>query len=81
LAKAGASSYNFHFEATSDPLGLIETIRGMGMKAGMAIKPATSITEITHLLDKLDYILVMTVEPGFGGQKLLVNCIHKVYLS
>lgn len=50
------------------------------MKVGMAIKPATSVTEVAHLLDKLDYILVMTVEPGFGGQKLLADCIPKVIL-
>jgi ribulose-phosphate 3-epimerase len=48
------------------------------MKVGMAIKPKTTVQEVAHLLSSLDYILVMTVEPGFGGQKLMVDCINKV---
>lgn len=50
------------------------------MKVGMALKPKTTVEEVKHLLHLLDYVLVMTVEPGFGGQKLIEDCIIKVYL-
>jgi ribulose-phosphate 3-epimerase len=48
------------------------------MKVGMAIKPKTSVSQVTNLLPHLDYVLVMTVEPGFGGQKLISECIPKI---
>lgn len=80
FAKAGASSFNFHYEATADPESLIQMIKKHGMKAGIAIKPATEVSQVEHLLPLLDYVLVMTVEPGFGGQKLITSCIPKVNL-
>lgn len=57
---------------------LIENIRAAKMDVGMAIKPGTSVDEVRDLLPLLDYILVMTVKPGFGGQSLIPNCIDKV---
>lgn len=51
------------------------------MKAGMAIKPATPVQAVKDLLPSLDYLLVMTVEPGFGGQKLVPACVQKVRLA
>lgn len=59
-------------------MALIEKSKALGMKAGMAIKPKTSVSQVTHLLPHLDYVLVMTVEPGFGGQKLITDCIPKI---
>ncbi len=64
-----------------DHVGLIEKIRKAGMTVGMAIKPKTTVDEIEHLLSLLDYVLVMTVEPGFGGQSLIESCIPKVKLN
>ncbi|CAG8490550.1 11343_t:CDS:2 [Diversispora eburnea] len=78
FAKAGASLYNFHIEATDKPLELIERIRKSGMKVGIAVKPRTSIDLIYPLADKIDLCLVMTVEPGFGGQKFMHDCMPKV---
>lgn len=64
--------------AVGNPESLIASIKAAGMKAGMAIKPKTSVEQVKHLLHLLDYILVMTVEPGFGGQKLIEECVAKV---
>ena len=77
-AALGAYSVTFHFEAASDPDLIIESIRAAGAKAAMAIKPATEIGSVLGLLTKLDMLLVMTVEPGFGGQPLIEACIAKV---
>lgn len=78
FAKAGASLYNFHIEATERPLELIEKIRETGMKVGIAVKPKTPIDLIYPFADKIDLCLVMTVEPGFGGQKFMHDCMPKV---
>ncbi|HEU4330574.1 MAG TPA: ribulose-phosphate 3-epimerase, partial [Lapillicoccus sp.] len=67
-AEAGAESVTFHVEAASDPRGLARTLRGLGARAGMAIKPRTPWEPYADLLPDLDMVLVMTVEPGFGGQ-------------
>ena len=77
-ASIGAYSVTFHFEAAADPEGIIEGIRAAGAKAAMAIKPGTEIKDVSHLFAKLDMLLVMTVEPGFGGQSLIESCIAKV---
>ncbi|MFL2982904.1 MAG: ribulose-phosphate 3-epimerase [Candidatus Neomarinimicrobiota bacterium] len=71
FARAGADNITFHIEATNDPEGLINLIRSCGCKVGIAIKPKTSLSEIYPLLDRVDIVLVMTVEPGFGGQGYL----------
>ena len=71
FARAGADNITFHIEATDDPEGLIDLIKSCGCKVGVSIKPKTSLAEIYPLLDKVDIVLVMTVEPGFGGQGYL----------
>jgi ribulose-phosphate 3-epimerase len=73
-----AHSVTFHFEAAKDPLVTITSIKAAGAKAAMAIKPATSFEEIQHLCGDLDMLLVMTVEPGFGGQSLIEEALEKV---
>jgi len=78
LASAGASLITFHIEATDDPSRLIDAIHAKGLKAGISVKPATDISVIFPLLDKLDQVLVMTVEPGFGGQKFMYEMLPKV---
>jgi ribulose-phosphate 3-epimerase len=60
---------------------LIGAIKKEGMKVGMALKPKTTVAQVQHLLHLLDYVLVMTVEPGFGGQKLMQECITKVLVN
>ena len=71
FARAGADNITFHIEATDDPEGLIDLIKSCGCKVGVSIKPKTPLAEIYPLLDKVDIVLVMTVEPGFGGQGYL----------
>ncbi|KAK9455159.1 Ribulose-phosphate 3-epimerase-like protein [Dipodascopsis uninucleata] len=78
FAKAGGDLYCFHFEATSNPSALIDQIKAAGMRAGCAIKPKTPASAVFDLVPKLDMVLVMTVEPGFGGQKFMHNCMPKV---
>ncbi|CAG8830925.1 15927_t:CDS:2 [Gigaspora margarita] len=67
-----------HVEASQDPGKLIDEIRSHGMKVGVAVKPKTSIDVIFPLGHKIDMCLVMTVEPGFGGQKFMEDCVPKV---
>lgn len=78
FANAGADLINFHLEATEDVEGCIEKIRSLGKKVGIAIKPDTPVSEVMPYLKSVDMVLVMTVEPGFGGQKLIPKCIDKV---
>ena len=68
FAKAGADNITFHIEATNDPDGIIELIKSSGCKVGVSIKPKTPLTEIFPVLQKVDVVLVMSGEPGFGGQ-------------
>jgi len=68
FAKAGADNITFHIEATNDPDGIIALIKSCGCKVGVSIKPKTPLTEIFPFLQKVDVVLVMSVEPGFGGQ-------------
>ena len=78
FADSGADMITFHLEATGDVEGTIQKIRAKGKKAGLTIKPATPARELAPYLDKIDMVLVMTVEPGFGGQKLIPSCVEKV---
>jgi ribulose-phosphate 3-epimerase len=78
FADCGADMINFHIEAVSDVTGTIEKIRQTGRKAGITIKPDTPASAVAPYLDKVDMVLVMTVEPGFGGQKLMPKCLDKV---
>ena len=68
FARAGADNITFHIEATNDPDGMIELIKSCGCKVGVSIKPKTPLTEIFPFLQKVDVVLIMSVEPGFGGQ-------------
>ncbi len=78
FASLGADIITVHYEACEDPVKAIKMIHDNGKKAGMAIKPATSVDEVKALLPSLDMILAMTVEPGFGGQSVLPECLNKV---
>jgi ribulose-phosphate 3-epimerase len=77
-AEAGAESVTFHAEAAAAPVRLARELRDRGARAGMALKPATSVEPYADLLGELDMVLVMTVEPGFGGQKFLDLCLPKI---
>ncbi len=77
-AELGCNSVTFHLEAAQDPLGLARRIRAIGSKAAIAIKPNTPFSEVEELLFEIDMLLVMTVEPGFGGQKLIPETVSKV---
>ncbi|GAB3834706.1 ribulose-phosphate 3-epimerase [Kribbella italica] len=76
--EAGASSVTFHAEACRAPIRTAREIRAKGARASMALKPATPIEPYEDLLPELDMILIMTVEPGFGGQKFLDVCLPKI---
>jgi ribulose-phosphate 3-epimerase len=76
--EAGASSVTFHIEACRAPIRTAREIRAKGARAAMALKPATPIEPYEDLLPELDMILIMTVEPGFGGQKFLDVCVPKI---
>lgn len=80
FANAGADIITFHYEAVqNDKINeIIDLIKIFGIKAGMSIKPKTEPTKILEYLDKLDMLLVMTVEPGFGGQKFMQDCAEKI---
>lgn len=77
-AEAGAESVTFHVEASSAPVRLARELRARGARAGMALRPATPIEQYADLLGELDLILIMTVEPGFGGQKFLDLMLPKL---
>ena len=77
-AELGCDSVTFHLEAASDPIDLARRIREIGSKAAIAIKPNTPFSDIESLLTEIDMLLVMTVEPGFGGQKLIPETVAKV---
>lgn len=78
MADAGCSQYTYHFETSSDQTCVIRKIREAGMRVGLAIKPQTLVESILPYVDSVDMILVMTVEPGFGGQKFMPNMLSKV---
>ncbi len=77
-AEAGAGSVTFHVEAATAPVKLARELRGHGARAGMALRPATPVEPYAELLPELDMLLLMTVEPGFGGQKFLDLVLPKV---
>lgn len=78
MASAGANQYTFHIEATDKPLELIEQIKKAGMKVGVGVKPNTPVESVLPLVNLVDMVLIMTVEPGFGGQKFMANMMPKV---
>ena len=76
--KAGADILTFHYEACEKPKELLELIRASGAKAAISVKPATPIESIFPYLEHSDMVLVMTVEPGYGGQALIPQTLEKV---
>ena len=78
FAKAGADIISFHPEASEHVDRTIALIKDQGCKAGLAFNPATPLTHLEHVIDKLDLILVMSVNPGFGGQKFIPQALKKL---
>ena len=74
----GADSITVHAEACEDLERTIEQIREAGVRVGVSIKPATPVNDISHMLEDVDMVLVMTVQPGFGGQKYMEECTEKI---
>ncbi|MDF2091825.1 ribulose-phosphate 3-epimerase [Knoellia sp. 3-2P3] len=77
-AEAGGTSVTFHVEAAADPRQVARDLRTAGARAGMAVKPGTPFAPYEELLPELDMVLVMTVEPGFGGQSFMADQMPKV---
>ncbi len=77
FAESGADMITFHYEATQDSLSVINMIHSLGVKAGISIKPSTPVSAIEPLWGSVDLVLVMSVEPGFGGQKFQEGAIDK----
>ena len=77
-AELGVFSVTFHLEASTNPVATAQAIRAAGSRAGLAIKPGTSLAEVFPILREFDQLLVMTVEPGFGGQELIEETLSKV---
>lgn len=78
FAKAGASCITFHVEAADDPKAVIAAIRACGVQAGVSLKPGTPVERIFPLLPLVDLVLVMSVEPGFGGQAFLPDAAGRI---
>lgn len=78
FVKAGADIITVHYESCDDPLSVVRYIRSKGVRAAVSIKPATPPELLFPMLGELDMVLVMTVEPGFGGQKLIPETVQKV---
>jgi ribulose-phosphate 3-epimerase len=77
-AELGAASVTFHLEAAREPIALARRLRAIGARAGIAVKPATPVEGLFDLLEDFDQILVMTVEPGFGGQSFMPETMPKL---
>jgi ribulose-phosphate 3-epimerase len=77
-AELGVDSITFHIEASSDPKSLIAKLREKGVKVAVAIKPRTPVESVFEFLGELDMVLIMTVEPGFGGQSLIEETLDKI---
>lgn len=78
FAEAGSDLVTFHYEATCDPQGCIGLIRDAGAKVGISVKPATSAEVLRDILPLVDLVLVMSVEPGFGGQSFIPGSLEKI---
>ena len=77
-AELGAASVTFHLEASEQPVALARRLRAIGARAGVAVKPGTPVEPLFDVLDEFDQILVMTVEPGFGGQSFMPEMMPKL---
>ena len=80
-ASAGAGSVTIHIEASNTPIQTFKSLRKLGARAGMALKPGTEIEPYSDFLGEIDMLLIMTVEPGFGGQKFMAEMMDKVRRS
>jgi ribulose-phosphate 3-epimerase len=78
FANAGADIISFHIEACTHPHRLIDKIKSLGCKAGIVLNPSTSQDEIEYIIDDVDMVLVMTVNPGFGGQAFIPEMLEKI---
>ena len=78
FAKAGASIITFHPEASQHVDRSLQLIKDHGCKAGLVLNPATSLEQLTHVMDKLDVVLLMSVNPGFGGQSFIPHTLEKL---
>jgi len=78
FVKAGSDRITFHLEAVEDPMMIIEMLRKLNVKVGISIKPSTDIKKIENIIKHIDQVLVMSVEPGFGGQKFMDNALDKI---
>jgi ribulose-phosphate 3-epimerase len=78
FAKAGANIISFHPEASDHVDRTIALIKDQGCKAGLVLNPATPLAHLDHVIDKLDLVLVMSVNPGFGGQKFIAQALKKL---
>lgn len=78
FADLGSYMITFHVEAAGDPQAVIDKIHAKGVKAGISVKPKTPVSEIKSYLDSVDLVLVMTVEPGFGGQSFMEETVDKI---
>ena len=76
--EAGCDIVTIHYEATKHPLRVLQQIRQMGMKAGISLNPGTPVEVLDYLWDELDLILIMTVNPGFGGQSFIESQVKKI---
>lgn len=77
-AELGAASVTFHIEAATEPVWLARRLREIGARAGVAVKPGTPIEPLFDILDEFDQVLIMTVEPGFGGQSFMPETMPKL---
>lgn len=78
FAEAGADFITFHYESTVHIHRLVQRIHALGKKAGISIIPSTPVSVLSEILADVDMVLVMTVNPGFGGQKLIPSCVKKI---
>ncbi|GAB6032061.1 hypothetical protein CHUAL_010427 [Chamberlinius hualienensis] len=78
MSDAGANLYTFHIEATHEPSRIIRQIREAGMKVGIGLKPLTPVEVVLPYVEHVDMVLIMTVEPGFGGQQFMEDMMPKV---
>lgn len=78
FAEAGADFITFHYESTVHIHRLVQRIHALGKKAGISIIPSTPVSVLSEILSDVDMVLVMTVNPGFGGQKLIPSCVKKI---
>ena len=78
FVKAGSDYLTIHIESTADPKAVLRKIRSLGTKPGITLRPGTALEQILPLLEEVDLVLVMTVEPGFGGQSFMMDQVEKI---